>query len=97
MVKKRVVTCCGSGIASSTIIAQKIMKACAERGIDVEVKPIAFRELEGQIGHIDLVVSISPGVKYKDVPVVNGVPFLTGVGQSATMDRLIQILTGGEI
>ncbi|MCG0238599.1 MAG: PTS sugar transporter subunit IIB [Bacillota bacterium] len=97
MAKYRIITLCGSGIASSTICAQKIRKGMAERGIDVEVKPIAFRELQGEIGKIDLVVSITPGLKVDiNAPVVNGVPLLTGIGEQAVLDEIAQKLTGGK-
>ncbi|TZE81499.1 PTS sugar transporter subunit IIB [Calorimonas adulescens] len=96
MAKKRIITLCGSGIASSTIVAQKVKKACEEKGIDVDVKPIAFRELQGEILHADLIISITPGLKVDNVPVVNGVSFLTGVGEKNVLDEIFKILEEGK-
>lgn len=96
MAKKKVITLCGSGVASSTMCAQKIKTACEENGIDVDVKPMAFRDLQGQMMDVNLIVTITPGLKYKDVPVVDGVPFLTGVGQKAAMEKVLNILKEGK-
>jgi PTS system galactitol-specific IIB component len=91
--KKRVITLCGSGIASSTICAQKIKKYCQENGVDVEVQPLAFGQLEGAKAEADLIVSVTPGVKVDtDIPVISGVPFLTGVGQQEVLKKVIEIL-----
>jgi len=96
MAKYRILVPCGSGIASSTICAQKIRKGLLERGIDAEVKQLAFRELQGEIGKADLIVSITPGLKSDlNVPVVNGVSLLTGGGEQAVLDEIVQKLTGG--
>lgn len=96
MAKKKVITLCGSGVASSTMCAQKIKAACEENGIDVDVKPMAFRDLQGQMMDVDLIVTITPGLKYKDVPVVDGVPFLTGIGQKTAMEKVLNILKEGK-
>ncbi|NPV69239.1 MAG: PTS sugar transporter subunit IIB [Firmicutes bacterium] len=97
MGKRRILVPCGSGIASSTVCAQKIRRGCAERGVDVEVKQLAFRELQGEIGKADLIVSITPGLKSPaGIPVVNGVPLLTGVGEKAVLDEIAGLLRGGE-
>lgn len=93
----RILIPCGSGIASSTICAQKVKKGLAERGLEVEVKQLAFRELQGEIGKADLIVSITPGLKSEyGIPVVNGVPLLTGSGEKEVLDEIVAKLTGGE-
>lgn len=96
MAKYRIITLCGSGIASSTICAQKVKKGMADRGIEVEVKPISFREMGGEIGKVDLVVSITPGAKVTiNAPVVNGVGLLAGIGEKQILDNIYRILMGG--
>jgi len=91
MRKKTIVTLCGSGIASSTIVAQKIKKACKEKGYEVEVKPSAFRDLEGLSEKVDLIITLTP-IKFKNVPVVNGVCFLTGSGEEKALEEIFKIL-----
>lgn len=92
MAKKRILVMCGSGIASSTVCGQKIMKGCKERGIDVDVKCIAFREAQGQVMDADLVVTVTPGFKMGNIPVINGVAFLTGLGEQAVLDEIAKVL-----
>lgn len=94
MAKKRILVLCGSGIASSTVAGQKVAKGCKDRGIDVEVKCISFREIKGEVMEADLVVSITPGFKHGSVPVVNGVAFLTGVGEQAVLEEVANLLRG---
>lgn len=97
MAKYRIVTLCGSGIASSTIAAQKIIKDMKARGIEVDVKAISVREAGGEVANVDLFVSIAPGFKAAGLkaPVVNGIAFLTGVGEKAVLDEIYNKLTGG--
>lgn len=92
--KYRIVTICGSGVAACTIAAQKIAKGMAERGIDVDVKAISMREAGGEIDHADLFVTIAPGFKAPNLaaPVLNGVAFLTGVGESKVLDEIVKRL-----
>lgn len=92
MTKKRILVMCGSGIASSTVCGQKIMKGCKDRGVDVDVKCIAFREAQGQVVDADLVVTVTPGFKLGDIPVINGVAFLTGVGEQSVLEEIVKVL-----
>lgn len=74
-------------------MCSKIKKYCQENGVDVEVQPLAFGQLEGAKAEADLIVSVTPGVKVDtDIPVISGVPFLTGVGQQEVLKKVIEIL-----
>jgi len=90
---KRVVIACGSGVATSTMVAELLKNALAKRGIQVEVKIADFKSLSSQVIGADLLVSIAPYEKAEyGIPVVNGIPLLIGIGSDTTVDEVVAIL-----
>jgi galactitol PTS system EIIB component len=92
---KRVVVACGSGVATSTMVAELLKNALVKRGVQVEIKICDFKSLRAQAVGADLLVSIAPYEKTDyGLPVVNGIPLLTGVGADNTVDEVVKILSG---
>jgi PTS system galactitol-specific IIB component len=96
--KKIVWLACGSGVASSQMAAHTLEKKCSERGLDVEIVVVGFRDIGGRHQKPDLMVSIAPGIEtgnyadLKNVPVINGVALLTGMGIEQVMDQIEEAL-----
>ena len=91
--KKRVLTVCGSGVATSVMCANKIKEFCADKGIDVEVTPISFGQLSGNAIDADVIVSVNSKLQTADnIPVVSGISLLTGIGQADTLAQIVSIL-----
>lgn len=90
---KSIMVICGTGVATSTVVATKIKEHCARRGIEVTVKQGKVMDLLRGNPDADLVVAtteVPPGVT---LPVVAGLPFLTGVGLDAALDEIVSHLT----
>jgi galactitol PTS system EIIB component len=90
---KTVIVSCGTGIATSTVVAKSIEDACKENKISVNVKQCKAAELP----HIlqdgaDLVVTTSQLRFDPGVPVVKGLAFLTGIGKDQVLKQIIDIL-----
>lgn len=93
MMKKKVYTVCGSGVATSVTCAKKIKEYCDKHGIDVEVSPISFGQLSGNNVKADLIVSVNSKLQLSnDIPVISGISLLTGIGQEATLKHIADIL-----
>jgi PTS system galactitol-specific IIB component len=92
--KKVVWLACGSGVASSQMAAHTLEKHCEERGLNVEIVVVGFRDMGARHQKPDLMVSIAPGIEtgnyadLKGVPVINGVGLLTGMGIEKLMDEI---------
>jgi PTS system galactitol-specific IIB component len=87
-VPKRVLVICGTGVATSTVVATKIRDTCAARGIDVEVTQGKVMDLVSGGTGVDLIVATTQIPSTVTVPVVPGLPFLTGMGLDATLDDI---------
>lgn len=96
--KKLIWVACGSGVASSTMATQALKGLCAQRGLDVDIEIVAFRDMRGKAHKPDLLVSIAPGIEQgkfaglEGVPVIQGVSLLTGIGKEKTMDEIVAAL-----
>lgn len=92
MNKKKIVIACGTGIATSTVVADKIADLCKREGIDALISQCKVTELGSYVDGADLIVSTTIlGNKY-DVPTINGLPFITGIGEEETLKKVAEEL-----
>ncbi|MBI3430288.1 MAG: PTS sugar transporter subunit IIB [Actinobacteria bacterium] len=90
---KKVLVICGTGIATSTVVAIKIREFCASRKIPVEVSQGKVMDIVRGIEGYDLIVATTPIPSKVNIPVIQGLPFLTGVGVEATLEKIAQALS----
>ncbi len=98
MARKKIWLACGSGVASSQMAAHTLGRLLKERNIDAEIEVICFRDIRGKTSKPDLMVSIAPGLEDGNpglvgVPIVMGVPLLTGIGTEKVMQEIIKALS----
>ena len=79
---------CASGVATSTMVSEKLKTLCRRRNLDVEVRPVSFKSLESLRSTADLVVTLTPYAGGDDAGVLNGLPLLTGVGLNKLLDQI---------
>jgi PTS system galactitol-specific IIB component len=92
MTKKRVAVICGASVVTSTIIADKLKKLFEEEGVDAEVYGGLTSQADELAENADLIVTTAFLRGEYQVPVVNGVSFLTGVGTEKTVQQILRIL-----
>ena len=85
----KVIVACGSGVATSQTVASKIDRLLAERGIDADVEAVDIKELKQHLRNADAYVSVVKTDEKFNVPVFNGISFLTGMGQEEELNKLI--------
>jgi len=90
---KKVLVICGTGIATSTVVAIRIREFCATRNIPVEVSQGKVMDIVRGIEGYDLIVATTPIPSKIDIPVIQGLPFLTRVGVEATLEKIAQALS----
>lgn len=94
---KTIIVACGGGIATSATCATKINLALEERGLGsfAKAEAVDIKSLDNFIKTADLYVSITPMrgvVENFDIPVVSGIPLLTGMGKDECIDEIIKAL-----
>lgn len=92
---KRIIVACGSGVATSNTAAEKLRNLLADRGLrGVDVRAVDIKSLESEAKLADLLVTITPGAKRDSelgIPVLNGIPLLTGVGAGKLADQIVDM------
>ena len=92
---KRVLVACGTSIATATVAANKVKEIGEEAGIKVNVIQCKALEIRGRIQTVDpdLIVAMTPVPKDLGIPVLSGVPFLSGVGADKLKEDILKILS----
>ncbi|MDN5342684.1 PTS sugar transporter subunit IIB [Oceanotoga sp. DSM 15011] len=89
---KKIVVACGSGVATSQTIASKIDSMLQDEGIKASVEAVDIKSLDNIIDQVDVYVKIVSGPTNYDIPTINGIPFLTGMGRDAEFEKLKEYL-----
>lgn len=95
MILKTIVVACAGGIATSGTVASKINRELEARGLQYKAKAeaIDIKSLEMFLQGADIYVSITPfNPEDFKIPVISGIPFLTGVGLDEAMDQIVKLL-----
>lgn len=92
--KKRILVVCGTGVATSTVVVNKVAETCKKAGLQVEVLQGKAAEIPMFLSQgIDLIVSTTVLAKADiPVPVISGLPFLTGVGAAEVSKKIVDTL-----
>ena len=85
---KQIVVACGSGVATSTV-ASKVNRLLKENNIPAEVLAVDIKSVDRYIAGSCAYIAITKVTKEYPIPVINGIAFLTGVGQDAEFKKLV--------
>lgn len=93
--KRKVIVACGGAVATSTMAAEEIKDLCEENGIKVEIVQCRVNEIETYMDGADLICTTARvDRKFGDIPVVHGMPFISGVGIDALREKILTALQG---
>lgn len=88
----KIVVACGTAIATSTHVAMKITELLEQRGLKIHTIQCRVPEVPMLAPDADLVVATAQVPYDINVPVVNGIPFLTGIGVKEAIDQIETLL-----
>ncbi|RNB79572.1 PTS fructose transporter subunit IIB [Brevibacillus fluminis] len=90
-----ILTVCGSGTVSSTMVAQKLKEALAADGITITTTEVKPTQVLGHVeqGSYDFVVNTTPVPDNIPIPVINGVGFLTGLEEEEFLEEVHQLIS----
>lgn len=89
---KKVLIICGTGVATSTVVATKVREHLDAAGIGAEVFQGKVMDLVGGGAGADLIVSTTEVPAEVTIPVVRALPLLTGIGQEEVLDQIADAL-----
>lgn len=90
---KRVLIACGNGIATSTVVASKVKEYLTSQGVEVTTSQTKLMEVTSKVQDYDLLVTTGQFEgQTGDVPVVKGMPILTGINSEQTMEEILSYL-----
>ena len=89
----KIVVACGSGIATSEMVAAKLLRLLAERGVEAEVVAADMAHVEDALEGAAAFVPVVSTESTYDVPTVSGVAFLTGMNQDKELDHLVAAIS----
>jgi PTS system galactitol-specific IIB component len=80
----RILVACGTGIATSTVIADRIKNICEKAGFKVSVEQCKVTQVEGLAKTFDLIVASTQIPKTITTPYISGLSYLTGINREGT-------------
>ena len=92
---KRILLACGMGVATSTVVLNRLKENMAKRGLDGKYTTTQCKiaEVPVKAEGYDLIVATTR-VPDVGVPFINGVPLLTGVGADKVWDQIADAIRG---
>lgn len=95
--EKRLIVACGSGVATSTTIAEKIKDMFENDGIDYPVEAVDYKSIMTELDSATIYVYIAKPddevlekAEELNIPVFTGVPFLTGIGSEENYQKIVE-------
>ncbi len=89
---KKVIVACGSGVATSQTVASKVNRMLEADGIDARVEAVDLKSVDRHLTDAVAYITITKLTKEYDIPVINGIAFLTGVNQKGEYDKLVKAI-----
>ncbi|MCI1902530.1 MAG: PTS sugar transporter subunit IIB [Enterococcaceae bacterium] len=91
---KNILLACGSGIATSTAVHQKLNKILDENGYKgkYKINQIKVSEAVGKQDNYDFLISTTMAPQGLKIPYISGVSFLTGVGKDKTIQEILKLM-----
>ena len=90
---KTIIIACGSGIATSTLLADSVIEFCESNGISVRVIQCSISEIDSYEMMGDLIVSSTSLSRSYSIPAVNGIGFITGMGLEEAQEEILKYLS----
>ncbi|MDD3185087.1 MAG: PTS sugar transporter subunit IIB [Anaerostipes sp.] len=86
---KQIVVACGSGVATSQTVASKVNRLLKDNKVPAEVIAVDIKSVDRYIDKSVAYIAITKVTKEYPIPVINGIAFLTGVGQDVEFQKIV--------
>ena len=92
MRKIKVLIACGSGIATSTLIANRVKEIAANAGFDISITQTKVVQVASEAADYDLIVASTEIPSSVKTPYVFALNYLTGINKESTDEEIIEKL-----
>lgn len=92
----RMLVVCGSGVATSTVVAERVKALAADQGWDLQVSLCRATDVTATAGTFnpDLVVATTAISADLGVPTIKAMSLVTGIGEDQTIAEIDETLRG---
>lgn len=89
---KTIIVTCASGIATSTLVVNKVENLCRENGIDHKIIQCSYQELAKYAESCDLIVSTLRLENNYNKPMFFAVGYITGINEEKLNQQILEEL-----
>lgn len=90
--KKKVLVACGTGIATSTVVVERVERLVKENGINAEVEQIKISEAKGKQEGADLIVSTTMLPTTYNIPTIIATGYISGINAEQLDEKILSEL-----
>ncbi|WP_239253539.1 PTS sugar transporter subunit IIB [Listeria ilorinensis] len=92
MSKFKILVACGAGIATSTVVTDRVERLVKENNVDAEVKQIKIAEAAALQNDADLIVSTTILPTTYSIPAIIATSYITGIGMEELDEEILSHL-----
>ncbi len=88
--KKKVLIICGTGIATSTVVGEKIKEIADNEGVEVDLNQAKVTEAKKEVenAEYDFLVTTTSFSYDVDLPVINATAMISGIGEEEVEEEI---------
>lgn len=89
---KTIVIACGAGLATSSMVRDKIQALLKSNGISNKIIQCTLNEVENYDADADLIITTMKVRKKYKAPVISGSSYLTGINEDLVTEQILEVL-----
>jgi PTS system galactitol-specific IIB component len=91
---KRILLACGTAVATSTVVTSRLNDAMKKRGLagKYTASQCKIAEIPSKVDNFDILIANAKAPPGVAIPVINGLPLLTGVGAEKVWDEIAELI-----
>jgi galactitol PTS system EIIB component len=94
MKKYTVLVACGAGIATSTVVCERVENLLKDNGVNAEVVQCKIAEVASRQEGADLIVSTTILPTTYNIPALTATSYITGIGMEKLDQQILDHLKG---
>lgn len=89
---KKIVIACGTGIATSTMVKDRVETILRKNGVPAKIIQCTLNEVDGYDGDVDLIITTMKIRKRYKSPSISGSAYLSGINEEEVTQQILDVL-----
>ena len=91
---KKILLACGTAVATSIVVTRRLDEAMEKRGLagKYTTSQCKISEIPSKISNFDILIANAKAPPGVTIPVINGLPLITGVGAEKIWDEIAELV-----